>query len=99
MALTPAEFSGIVKRTHMSLIAWILLGLVAGFLGSKFIYRSGKSIVFDIMLGVLGATVDGFAFNLVGASRTTGFKMYSLFVATVGSILFLALYHALFRRA
>lgn len=82
----------------MSIIAWIVLGLLAGFIGSKIVNKSGEGMVLDILLGIVGAIVGGFLFNAFGASGVSGLNLYSLMVAVVGSILFLVLYHMLIRR-
>lgn len=83
----------------MSILAWILLGLVAGFIASKLVNKSGEGFFLDIILGVVGAVVGGFIFNAFGASGVNGFNIYSLLVAVIGAVLFLMVYHAIFRRA
>ncbi|HXI42717.1 MAG TPA: GlsB/YeaQ/YmgE family stress response membrane protein [Bryobacteraceae bacterium] len=83
----------------MSMLAWIVLGLVAGFIGSKLINKSGEGVILDIVLGIVGALAGGFVFNSLGAPGVSGLNLYSLFVAVVGSVLLLVLYHAVFRRA
>ncbi len=65
----------------MSIVAWILLGLVSGFIASKVVNRSGEGIAIDILLGVVGAVVGGFLFNAVGSVGVTGFNLWSMFVA------------------
>jgi uncharacterized membrane protein YeaQ/YmgE (transglycosylase-associated protein family) len=82
----------------MSFLAWIVLGLIAGFIGSKLVNKSGEGFILDILLGIVGAVLGGWLFNIVGASGVTGLNLYSLLVAVVGSIVFLVIYHALFRR-
>jgi len=82
----------------MSILAWIVLGLVAGFIGSKIVNKTGEGIIRDILLGIVGAVVGGFLFRLVGFSGVTGLNLWSLLVAVVGAIVLLLLYHALFRR-
>jgi uncharacterized membrane protein YeaQ/YmgE (transglycosylase-associated protein family) len=82
----------------MSIIAWLILGLIAGFIGSKIINRTGEGLIMDIVLGVVGAFVGGFLFNMFGASGVTGLNLYSLLVAVVGAIVVLVLYHMIFRR-
>lgn len=82
----------------MSILAWIVLGLLAGFIGSKVVNKSGEGFFLDIILGVVGALLGGWLFSMFGASGVTGLNLYSLFVAVVGAILFLVLYHAIFRR-
>jgi len=79
----------------MSIIGWILLGLIAGFLGSKIVNSSGQGMLLDIVLGIVGAIVGGFLFTLFGASGVTGFNIYSLIVAVIGSVVVLWLYHML----
>jgi uncharacterized membrane protein YeaQ/YmgE (transglycosylase-associated protein family) len=83
----------------MSILAWIVLGLLAGFIGSKIVNKSGEGFIVDILLGIVGAVVGGFVFNAFGASGVTGLNIYSLLVAVVGAVIFLILYHAIFRRA
>lgn len=78
----------------MSIIAWIILGLIAGFIGSKIVNRSGQGLILDIVLGVVGAVVGGFIFSLVGADGVTGLNLYSLVVAVIGAIVVLVIYHA-----
>ena len=83
----------------MSILAWVVLGLLAGFIGSKIVNKRGEGLILDIVLGVVGAVAGGYVFNALGAPGVTGLNLYSLFVAVVGSILLLVLYHAVFRRA
>ena len=83
----------------MSLLAWIILGLIAGFVASKLINRTGEGVVLDILLGIVGAVVGGWLFNTFGMAGITGFNLYSLLVAVVGAAALLVVYHALFRRA
>ena len=82
----------------MSVIAWIVLCLIAGFLGSKLVNRSGEGFFVDIILGVVGAVVGGFLFQQFGMAGVTGLNLYSILVAVVGAVVVLVLYHALFRR-
>jgi len=78
----------------MSVLAWILLGLIAGFIASKIVNREGQGFLLDIVLGIVGAVVGGFLFSAIGATGITGFNLYSMFVAVVGATLLLWLYHA-----
>ena len=82
----------------MSIIGWIVLGLIAGFIASKIVSKSGEGLIVDIVLGIVGAIVGGFLFNLVGAVGVTGFNIWSMFVAVVGAVVVLLIYHALVRR-
>ena len=83
----------------MSIIAWLVLGLIAGWIGSMIVNRGrGEGLVLDIILGVVGAFVGGFLFNMFGATGVTGLNIYSMLVAVVGAVVVLFLYHALVRR-
>ena len=82
----------------MGIIAWLVVGLVAGWIGSMIVNRSGEGPLMDIVLGIIGAFVGGFVFNLLGHSGVSGINLYSIFVAVIGSVVVLVLYHALFRR-
>ena len=83
----------------MSFVAWIILGLVAGFVGSKIVNKTGEGLFLDIILGIVGAIVGGWLFSMFGASGVTGLNLYSLAVAVVGAIVVLAVYHAAQRAA
>jgi uncharacterized membrane protein YeaQ/YmgE (transglycosylase-associated protein family) len=82
----------------MSIIAWLILGLIAGFIGSKIVNRSGEGVFLDIVLGIVGAMVGGLVFSAIGGRGVTGFNLYSIFVAVVGSVIVLVIYHAAVRR-
>lgn len=83
----------------MSFLAWIVLGLLAGFIGSKIVNKTGEGIVLDILLGVVGAVVGGWLFNTFGAAGVTGLNLYSILVAVVGAVVLLVVYHAIRRMA
>jgi uncharacterized membrane protein YeaQ/YmgE (transglycosylase-associated protein family) len=82
----------------MSFLAWIVLGLIAGFIGSKLVNKTGEGFFLDILLGIVGAVLGGWLFGMFGASGVSGLNLYSLMVAVVGAVLFLIVYHAVFRR-
>ena len=82
----------------MSIIGWLVLGLIAGFIGSKIVNKSGEGLVLDIVLGIVGALVGGFLFTTFGAAPVTGLNIYSLIVAVIGSIVVLVVYHAVVGR-
>ena len=82
----------------MSIISWIILGLIAGFVGAKIVNREGQGFWLDIALGIVGALVGGFLFSLFGASGVTGLNIYSMIVAIIGSIVVLLIYNALMGR-
>ena len=82
----------------MGIIAWIVLGLIAGFIASKIVNHTGSGIIMDIVLGVVGALVGGFLFSIFGAAGVTGFNIYSMLVAIVGAVVVLWIYHMLVGR-
>lgn len=79
----------------MSIIAWIILGLIAGFVGSKIVNKRGEGMLRDILLGVIGAVVGGWLFHAFGAAGVTGLNLYSLLVAVIGAVVVLVIYHAI----
>ncbi len=83
----------------MGILAWIIVGLVAGFLASKVVNRSGEGFMRDILLGIVGAFVGGWIFTAMGQSGVNGVNLYSILVAFVGGVVVLVIYHAVFRRA
>jgi uncharacterized membrane protein YeaQ/YmgE (transglycosylase-associated protein family) len=82
----------------MSLLAWIVLGLISGFVASKIVHRQGAGCLLDIVLGIVGAFVGGIIFTGIGGQGVTGFNLWSMFVAIVGAVVVLVLYHAIFYR-
>jgi len=82
----------------MSILAWLVLGLIAGFIASKIVDGSGQGLVVDILLGVVGSVVGGFIFTAFGGAPVTGFNLYSTVVAVVGAIVVLWLYHLIVGR-
>jgi uncharacterized membrane protein YeaQ/YmgE (transglycosylase-associated protein family) len=83
----------------MSYLAWIVLGLVAGFIGSKIVNKSGEGFFLDIILGIVGAVVGGWLFITFGGHGVTGLNLYSIMVAVVGAVVLLVAYHAVRRIA
>jgi len=82
----------------MSILGWIILGLIAGFIASKIVNKQGEGFILDIVLGIVGAIVGGFIFTQLGATGITGFNIWSMLVAIIGAIIVLVLYHAVFGR-
>jgi uncharacterized membrane protein YeaQ/YmgE (transglycosylase-associated protein family) len=78
----------------MGIISWIILGLIAGFIGSRIVDRQGQGFWLDIALGIIGALVGGFLFDMFGASGVTGLNIYSMIVAVVGAVVVLLIYNA-----
>jgi len=82
----------------MSFVVWIVLGLVAGFIASKLVNKSGEGMLLDILLGIVGAVLGGWLFNAVGMQGVTGLNVYSVSVAVIGATVFLVTYHTLTTR-
>jgi uncharacterized membrane protein YeaQ/YmgE (transglycosylase-associated protein family) len=81
----------------MSFLAWIVLGLLAGFIASKIVNKQGEGVILDIVLGIVGALAGGWLFNTFGATGVTGLNLYSLLVAVIGAVVLLVAYHAIRR--
>jgi uncharacterized membrane protein YeaQ/YmgE (transglycosylase-associated protein family) len=82
----------------MSILAWLILGLISGFIASKLVNKSGEGVILDIVLGIVGAFVGGWLFSTFGQAGVTGLNIYSMLVAVVGAVVVLVLYHAVFGR-
>jgi uncharacterized membrane protein YeaQ/YmgE (transglycosylase-associated protein family) len=78
----------------VSIISWIILGLIAGFVGGKIVNRQGQGFWLDIALGIVGALVGGFLFSFFGSSGVTGLDLWSMLVAIVGWVVVLLIYNA-----
>jgi uncharacterized membrane protein YeaQ/YmgE (transglycosylase-associated protein family) len=83
----------------VGIISWIILGLIAGFIGSQIVGRQGQGFWLDIALGIVGAIVGGFIFSVFGASGVTGLNIYSMIVAIVGAVVVLLIYNAVMGRS
>jgi len=83
----------------MSFLAWIVLGLIAGFIASKIVNKRGEGFFLDIILGIVGAVAGGWIFSAFGAHGVTGVNLYSILVAVIGAVVVLAIYHAIRRPA
>ena len=84
----------------MSILAWIVVGLIAGVLAK--IVMPGPDpggIILTIVIGIVGALIGGFIVSRLGGPGMTGFNLPSILVATLGSIILLALYRLVTRRA
>jgi uncharacterized membrane protein YeaQ/YmgE (transglycosylase-associated protein family) len=95
LAVVSCKKQRVKKERVMGIFSWIILGLIAGFLGSKIVDRQGQGFWLDIALGIVGALVGGFLFDLFGASGVTGLNIYSMIVAVVGAVVVLLVYNAL----
>jgi uncharacterized membrane protein YeaQ/YmgE (transglycosylase-associated protein family) len=81
----------------MGIISWIVLGAIAGWIGSLIVNRTGEGLFRDILLGIVGGVIGGWIFSAAGSTGVTGFNLWSVFVAVVGSVIVLMLYHAFTR--
>ena len=81
----------------MSILAWIVLGIIAGFIGSKLVNKTGEGLILDLVLGIVGAIVGGWIFTFFGQAAVTGLNLYSLLVAVIGAVVVLLAYHAIRR--
>ncbi len=82
----------------MGMIAWLVLGLIAGFIASKLVNKQGEGALMDIVLGIVGAFVGGFLAHAFGFEGITGFNLYSTLISVIGAVVVLVIYHALARR-
>jgi uncharacterized membrane protein YeaQ/YmgE (transglycosylase-associated protein family) len=86
------------ESSTLSFVAWIVIGLAIGFIGSKILNKTGRGLGRDCLIGIVGAFISGFLANLLGKPGGPGLDLYSLAVAGVGAVVFMIVYHALFRR-
>lgn len=77
----------------MSILGWLILGLISGFIASKLVNKTGAGVFLDIILGIVGAFVGGFLFTQFGAAGVTGFNLWSMLVAIIGAVVVLSVYH------
>jgi len=82
----------------MGIIAWLILGLIAGFIASRLYVGTGQGVVADIILGIVGAFVGGFIVNLFGGIGVTGLNIWSVIVSVIGAVVVLWIYHAVVGR-
>ena len=79
----------------MGLIGWIILGLIAGFIASKIVKRTGSGMILDIFLGMIGAAVGGLIFSgIFGMAGVTGLNIWSIIVSVIGAIVVIWIYEA-----
>ncbi len=82
----------------MSIIGWIVFGLIAGFIASKIVNKQGEGFVVDVVLGIVGAVVGGYVMSFFGGTGVDGFNIPSMIVAILGAIVVLFIYHAVVSR-
>ena len=76
------------------IIAWIVVGLIGGFLASRVVNKTGEGFVRDIILGIIGGVIGGIIFRAFGGNGVTGINLWSILVAFVGGVVLLLIYHA-----
>ncbi len=79
----------------MSILAWLLLGGLAGWIAGAIVIRNPKmGVIGNILVGIVGAVIGGWLFNHFGGYGVTGFNLYSLFVSFVGSVVLITIVQA-----
>ena len=82
----------------MGLLLWIVFGALVGWIASLIMKTDAQQgAVLNIVVGIVGAVVGGFIMNMLGASATTGFNLYSFLVALLGAIVLIAIVKAIRR--
>ena len=77
----------------MGFLAWLIIGALAGWLASMVMGTNAQQgLLADIVVGIVGAFIGGFLFNVIGVPGVTGFNVWSLFVAFIGAVVLLGLY-------
>jgi uncharacterized membrane protein YeaQ/YmgE (transglycosylase-associated protein family) len=82
----------------VTIIAWTILGLVAGFIASKIVNKTGEGFILDILLVIAGTVTGGWLFELFWLHDATGLNIYSLAATVCGGVVLLVLHHAVLRR-
>ena len=77
----------------MSVLAWIILGIIAGFIASKIVEGAGQGVLIDVALGIVGAVAGGWLFRTFGEPGVTGLNIWSILVSIIGAVVVLAFYH------
>lgn len=80
----------------MSILGWIVLGLISGFIASKAVKGSGSGCLTDIVLGLIGAVVGGWLFSYFGhTDPMQHFNLTSMVIAIIGAVVVLLVWHAI----
>jgi uncharacterized membrane protein YeaQ/YmgE (transglycosylase-associated protein family) len=79
----------------MGILSWIILGAIAGFIGSKLVHKAGQGLVLNIVLGIVGAVVGGWLSTALGMAGVNGVNLWSILVSAAGAIVVLLVYRKL----
>lgn len=82
----------------MSILGWIILGGIAGWIASMMTGES-EGCITSVVLGIVGALIGGFVFSALGGTGVTGFNLWSLVVAVVGAVILIVIVRAIRRGA
>jgi len=83
----------------MSILAWIVIGIIAGFLAKSVVPGEGPGgLLGDLVVGIVGALLGGWLFTTFGSAGVTGFNLWSLLVAFVGGVVLLLIVRLFTRR-
>src|SRR6476620_8704265 len=94
------EYDGIFNDIERHpVLVWIIGGLIAGFIASRIVNSRGEGIIRDILLGIVGSIIGGWIFDYIGWGKVTGLNLVSLFIAVIGGVIFLVVYHSVFLRS
>jgi uncharacterized membrane protein YeaQ/YmgE (transglycosylase-associated protein family) len=78
----------------MGILGWIVFGLITGFIASKIVNDRGEGCFLNIALGIVGAVLGGAIFQFLGEPVFFRFSLWSMFVAVLGAVIVLYLWHA-----
>jgi len=76
------------------ILAWLIVGLIAGWLAGQFMRGGGYGVLGDIIMGIVGAFIGGIVFGIIAPGSSAGF-LGSIVVAFIGACLLIALVRAL----
>jgi uncharacterized membrane protein YeaQ/YmgE (transglycosylase-associated protein family) len=90
-----ARNGDVAANSGIGIVSWILIGLISGYLASRIVNKAGEGMFLDIVLGIVGAFIGGAIFRTLGSQGVTGLNLWSIFVAIIGAVVLLVIYHAL----
>ncbi len=79
----------------MGILAWIIIGLIAGWLAGLVMKGSGYGVLGDIIIGIIGALIGGFLASVLFGVGISGFNLPSLIIAFLGAVILVAIVRAL----